>query len=238
MSDASRPIEWDRLLVEGVVIVASILLAFAIDASWENRLERQAEKGQLLSVLAELETNAERIQDKLDALAIAEVAAREFLSWTGPEPQTVTESELTAAFTRMYSIGSFEFLRGASNTYLSGAQSAAISHVNVRKSIAGWYEDGDELERQYSWLREVHASLETYLVDTVPMLYFDASHPAMSGIAQSRFTMNHAALLADQRFESRVSLYLIRIKFFQEQAAELLDSHAELIVQIRAVVND
>ncbi|MDH4256284.1 MAG: hypothetical protein OEX74_15225 [Gammaproteobacteria bacterium] len=238
MSDAPKLIEWNRLLVEGVVIVASILLAFAIDASWESRLEQQAEKGQLLSVLAELETNAERIQDKLDALYVAEAAAIEILSWTGPEPQPVTETELTAAFTRMYSIGSFALLRGASNTYLSGAQSAAISHEDVRKSIADWYEYGDELERQYSWLREVHASLGAYLADTVPMLYFDASHPAMRGIRQSRFPMNHATMLADQRFESRVSLYLIRIKFFQEQAAELIDSHGELIAQIRDAVDD
>jgi len=225
--------EWERLLVEGLVIVASILLAFAIDAWWENRLEQQAEKHQLLSILAELDTNAERIQEKRDTLAVAEEAAREFLAWTGPEPQPIAQTKLTETFSRMYSIGSFALLRGASNTYLSGAQSADISRDNVRKSIANWYALGDELERQYSWLRDVHTSLATYLVDTVPMQYFDAAHPAMQDIGPSRFPMNQADLLADPKFESRVSLYLIRIRFFEEQAAEMLDSRARLISQIR-----
>ena len=238
MSDALKPIEWNRLLVEGLVIVTSILLAFAIDAWWDNRLEQQAEKRQLLSILAELETNAEIIQEKRDTLAIAEEAAREILSWTGPEPQPLTGTELTDTFRRMYSIGSFMLLRGAANTYLSGAQSAGIGHDNVRKSIANWYAFGDELERQYSWLRDVHASLGTYLADSVPMRYFDASHPAMQDIRPSRFPMNQADLLADQKFESRVSLYLIRMRFFEDQAAELLDSHVSLIAQIRDAAED
>jgi hypothetical protein len=36
----SRDIPWKRLSVEAAAIVASILLAFAIDAWWEDRLER------------------------------------------------------------------------------------------------------------------------------------------------------------------------------------------------------
>ena len=37
MSDSAR---WTRVLVEGAVIVASILVAFALDASWDTRNER------------------------------------------------------------------------------------------------------------------------------------------------------------------------------------------------------
>ena len=39
----SQQIRWGRLAVEGVVIVLSILLAFAIDAGWDAR---QASEGQ------------------------------------------------------------------------------------------------------------------------------------------------------------------------------------------------
>ena len=40
---ASQKFPWKRLSVEAAVIVGSILLAFAIDAGWEERRERQAE---------------------------------------------------------------------------------------------------------------------------------------------------------------------------------------------------
>ena len=36
-----KQIPWARILLEGVVIVGSILLAFGIDAWWEDHSERQ-----------------------------------------------------------------------------------------------------------------------------------------------------------------------------------------------------
>ena len=52
------PIAWPRLLVEGLVIVVSILLAFAIDAWWEDRQEAEKARLQIERVVAELESNA------------------------------------------------------------------------------------------------------------------------------------------------------------------------------------
>jgi hypothetical protein len=50
-------IEWGRLGIEAAAIVASILLAFIIDAWWEDRLERDLETQQLGRLKVELETN-------------------------------------------------------------------------------------------------------------------------------------------------------------------------------------
>lgn len=47
-----RAIPWSRMLVEGAVIVGSILLAFGIDAAWEARGENRLERA-LLESLAE-----------------------------------------------------------------------------------------------------------------------------------------------------------------------------------------
>jgi hypothetical protein len=44
--------KWSQMVLEGVVIVGSILLAFAIDAAWDARGERQLERS-LLEALAE-----------------------------------------------------------------------------------------------------------------------------------------------------------------------------------------
>ena len=92
-----------------------------------------AENNQLLSIAAELESNAERIREKLGVLAMADDAAKEFLSWMGPVPRPVEQKELTDTFHKMYSIGAFAF--------------------------ADWLAAGEELERQCAWLREAHAVL-------------------------------------------------------------------------------
>ena len=52
MTASRQPIPWTRVLVEGVVIVGSILMAFGIEAWWDGAQER-AEEAQLLASLAE-----------------------------------------------------------------------------------------------------------------------------------------------------------------------------------------
>ena len=58
----TRQVPWLRVFVESVVIVGSILLAFGLQAWWEERQERRAEVEYLSALLDETERN-------LDALA-------------------------------------------------------------------------------------------------------------------------------------------------------------------------
>jgi hypothetical protein len=50
-----------RIAAEGAVVVASILLAFAIDTWWTERLERKVEREELSRLYAEFEKNRDRI---------------------------------------------------------------------------------------------------------------------------------------------------------------------------------
>ena len=56
-----RKIPWPRILVEGVVIVGSILLAFGIDAWWEGVQDRQEEQSMLVELRSEFEVNREAL---------------------------------------------------------------------------------------------------------------------------------------------------------------------------------
>ena len=56
MPDASQ-IPWKSITVESVAIVVSILLAFAIDAWWEERQERRFEQEALVSLKSEYESH-------------------------------------------------------------------------------------------------------------------------------------------------------------------------------------
>lgn len=52
--NTDRKIPWPRIVVEGVVIVASILLAFSIDAWWGERQRQDAEQAVLQTLLDDL----------------------------------------------------------------------------------------------------------------------------------------------------------------------------------------
>ena len=61
-------IRWLRVFVEGVVIVGSILLAFGIEAWWDERVERGEIRQDLANITRELVDNRERIMFQLDLM--------------------------------------------------------------------------------------------------------------------------------------------------------------------------
>lgn len=58
---------WRRVLAESVVIVASILLAFALDAWWDDRSREAELRGQLEVVAGEMESTHQALQRALNA---------------------------------------------------------------------------------------------------------------------------------------------------------------------------
>lgn len=61
----NREIAWDRIAAEGVAIVISILLAFSIQAWWEDRNERIDELEVLTALQVELKQNVGLMADEL-----------------------------------------------------------------------------------------------------------------------------------------------------------------------------
>jgi hypothetical protein len=73
-------ISWKRITVEAVAIVASILLAFSIDAWWQERLEINEEVEQLARLHAEFVSNVERIGGYQTRLTGGQEATKEIFS--------------------------------------------------------------------------------------------------------------------------------------------------------------
>lgn len=64
----TRQAQWKQILVEGVVILSSILLAFSIDAWWDARVEQQRERQQLVSMLAEFRADLTDLDEVLTSI--------------------------------------------------------------------------------------------------------------------------------------------------------------------------
>ena len=62
-----RNIPWLRVAAEGVAILVSILLAFAVQAGWEGRQARQELRELLVLLDDELSHNGDLLQTSLDA---------------------------------------------------------------------------------------------------------------------------------------------------------------------------
>lgn len=237
MSNPSN-IPWKRILVEGVAIIASILIAFAIDAWWENRQETESEIRNLVRVSAELEANSERILGKLKTIEGAIEATSTFISWMGPQPTSVEKELLVEQWDNLYAIGFFSLQRSATRDYLASGQMDMAKTVEVRRAISDWYSSGTALEDQYERLRAAHANISAYLQDAIPLLHTISVNDLMSDHPTSRFPLDQSAFLSDPRLESRLALFLIRMEFVSEQAADLEDLQRELVALIDTTIQE
>ena len=81
---------WRRVLIEAAAIVGSILLAFAIDAWWEDRQARLLANSHILSVAQELELISGRLERSIRLAKVAEDAATTWLdNASGLPPETL-----------------------------------------------------------------------------------------------------------------------------------------------------
>jgi hypothetical protein len=77
-----RRVPWLRLLAEGGVIIASVLLALAADAWWDGRQERVEEAQTLAGLRNELRANRETVAQGIDIISEARDQLRALASPT------------------------------------------------------------------------------------------------------------------------------------------------------------
>lgn len=88
-----QEIPWNRLAVEAFVIVASILLAFAIDAWWTRYQESIEEQELLTGLRAEFLVNQELVAKKISVLQTAQENLRLFLRMNLDEVEKISPDE-------------------------------------------------------------------------------------------------------------------------------------------------
>ena len=135
----SSPVSWKRLIAEGAAIVASILLAFWIDAMWEERQEDRQLHGTLAAIRSDLEFSKRSVafsrsvaMARRDALlALYEAANRE-----SPQLEGKALDEL---------LTTLEWAPYGANIGMAGIQAlifsgtlAAIENEALRSEIADW----------------------------------------------------------------------------------------------------
>jgi DNA repair ATPase RecN len=87
----NRP--WQRVLAEGLVILASVLAALAVDAWWDRAQARNLEEEIRAVVVAELRSDSSALEEALARNEVSLAATQEFLASSPPELQALTLEE-------------------------------------------------------------------------------------------------------------------------------------------------
>jgi hypothetical protein len=140
----TREIPWKRIAVEATAIVASILIAFAIDAWWQDRSERIVESQHLRALHEDLVISL-KILDEDEAYQQQQVAYLELLLLANSE--TPFSDELRQWIDDgLWQIGSYEPQLSSLRELESSGQSGIIRNQDIRRSLASVRQRLDGLE--------------------------------------------------------------------------------------------
>jgi len=134
----NRRVHWLRVVGEGAVIIASILLAFGIDAWWDKRQERSEETRILQDLHAEFLENKIRLADYVTIHEEIQEAARRISTPDVDWRQLSPEEAQNAVFRVFLGYTTFHPKSGVLNGVLSSGKLDLVTDDDLRSHLAGW----------------------------------------------------------------------------------------------------
>ena len=232
MTKIIKPVNWYRLIIEGLVIVVSILLAFAIDAWWDQHREMRDAEDQVARVVAELRANVEILKAQDQSLEFATGGAREFLSIMGPDAGPVSVKTVGEMMYRIYSVPTLSLSTSASRNLLSSGQLTTGHWIDVRLRLADLLSKTQVAESASIELRQMRPEMLELMRPYVSGLDVVKMNPTMADYPSSRFKSDASALVSDMNFEGLIAQYAIRMEINRDYVRSLLKEHGAVIDKI------
>lgn len=140
---------WVRFLTEGMVIVLSILLAFAVDAWWDGQQEMQA-RSILYQTLA---SDMEAVQAELDRVRevhlIGRDGARAFLRLRGGRPMTAADGPRLDTLLGSMTVGAtFDAPLGAARAIVAGGDRSYLDDPELVRAVTLLLGESENLARE------------------------------------------------------------------------------------------
>ena len=148
-----RQIPWSRIVVEGFVIVISILLAFGIDAWWEGKQELRAGRELVLAVVEEAAANRDLIQQTIRRVEVNQAHTRRFYLMEEDELSRLHPDTAHALVQSMWVPNTYQLEQGALSAANAAEGVRLIRDLPLRNALAdlqGKIADLDERFRAQS----------------------------------------------------------------------------------------
>jgi hypothetical protein len=134
----SQDISWRRIFAEGAAIVAGILLAFAIDAWWDDQVEIKEEQRLLAALANEFESNINVLRaarTEYEERYLEAALILEYLESKGVEPDP---SRLTELVRNLFRARTIHLESGAHDALLASGNLNLIRNDELRIRLAAW----------------------------------------------------------------------------------------------------
>ncbi len=206
---AKRSVSWRSLSAEGVVIVASILVAFSIEAWWDSRgdaLQSQALITALSEDFAAAESDLQRVRAWHERKSNS---AAQLLLWAESEGVGENQTDqVEIAISEMFIHATFDPPMGTIRTILGSGRLDLLSNPELVRELMRWSSVVDDLrEDEETANRHLYQNLLPFLSPRLNLK--DLDKPA-SGIVSTHLWPGERAqteahrLLSNPEFQSNV----------------------------------
>lgn len=225
-------------LYEGAVIVVSILIAFALDAGWDEYQESRVERRVLAELRDEMFTAQSNIEFSIAELEPVIAATTEFLELMGPDAEPPSQEYVEGLIDQAFNMNTLEVPSSVLDSLVASGQMRLIGDEQLRRSIANWPALVADVRENHEWHRvEADEVMNPYLAPYVSSR-LEGNWTELMGLSQSRFERDAAPLLRDKEFESVYVWRLGRLNATLRESYVLLDATSGLIELINAEIGE
>ncbi len=201
------------------IVTAGILIAFALDAWWDNRATAEREQIHLRALASDLEQNIATLQDLVGNEEKIMASSKELLRLAEPGQQGSAAS-LDQHFSMVFNSRRYEPVMGAYEALVNSGGLTLIRDATLRAALAGFaakvrgrYEETWSDEHYFAFAREFGGRL----------VLLHAREPAPE--ARER---EYREMLQDERFLQHVAM-----RYFSER--DITTKYRDLLAQAEAV---
>jgi hypothetical protein len=216
-------------LYEGTMIVASILVAFALDASWANYQEDRVEQRILRELQEEMDSARTRIEASLAELKSVLTSTHAMIEHLGPDTIPMTPAEAEALLKAMLDLNTLEVPSSVLDSVVSSGQLGLISDVALRRALAEWPAPVADVTENHGWHRE---ETDTVLIPAIAP-YIALRNTSDGPMANSSsFALDPTPLQRDPGFEAMLVNRFSRQIATYSESETLLTATNDLIAMI------
>ena len=143
---------WSRLVAEAVLIVASILVAFAIDAAWDGHLDRIEERGILSDLRLEFVENRAALEAAVGVHRQAQSNVETLYSMTAQDVRGLSPDSVGLFFRAAGRFDTFNDRIGTLDGVIGAGKLGLVSDQELRRLLAEWRGALDDIDEEAAML--------------------------------------------------------------------------------------
>lgn len=205
-----RTVSWRRLTAEGMVIVASILLAFSIDAWWDSRGDSVQARALVTALSEDIATTGERFGEARAAYETVLESMERVLTYAeaGPLPESEWAQVDTVLSRVFYSINTFEPPMGAVETVLNSGRLDLFRDQELLGELTRWTSTIAELKAlERAGADHFYQRLYPLLGESLNLQDLDKAIPW--AVPWPHDPTEAAALITDRSFQNAIYMHYV-----------------------------